>query len=416
MASAATDLAHRLFDELLAATADPPGVTRRPFDASEQAAHDIMRRAGEALGATTRVDAIGNLFLDFPGADPKLTPWLFGSHLDSVRHGGNFDGAAGVIAGLALAADLAERGERSRAPFSVVAFRAEEAWFALSYPGSEAALGTMPLEWLEAPRFDTGRTMRDHLRAAGLDPDGVARRERSIDPARCRGFVEVHIEQGPALVANDLPVGLVEGIAGGIRFMQGRVTGTYGHSGATARGYRQDAVLGFCDLATGLETVWDEIEARGQTATITFGKVQSDPEQHGGSKVLGQIDFALDIRSQFPSALEYAHRRLDELAEAIAERRGVSIDFGEPFTWNGAPMDPALIDRLESAARDAGVPVMRMPSGAGHDAAVLALAGIPTAMLFVRNENGSHNPHEAMEIDDLMASVAVLRALVTADE
>jgi len=408
-------LAARMFASLAEATADPPGVTRAAYGPGEQFAHDLARAEGTRLGCTAATDAAGNLFLTFPGADRSLPCLMLGSHLDSVPHGGNYDGAAGVIAGLAALADLAAQGATPARDIVVAAFRAEEAaWFPLSYPGSYAAIGRLDPAWLTVRGSDTGRTLAEHMAAAGFDPDAVAAGAALWPPERVGAYVEVHIEQGPALIGAGLPVGLVTAINGGFRHMQGCAIGAWAHSGATPRAYRQDAVLALADLAQMLDAAWDRIEAAGRQATITFGQVATESAMHGGSRVAGEVAFTLDIRSAHPEVLDGLRADLVRLCADIRDKRGVTITPGPEMTWPVAAMSAPLLDGLEAAAAAAGVPVMRMPSGAGHDAAVLAEAGVPTAMLFVRNAHGSHNPGEAMELADLAQAVAVLTTFVRA--
>ncbi len=406
-------LTRRILDDLAAATADPPGVTREAYGPREQYAHDLVRREAEALGAASRVDAAGNLYLTYPGQDRRLPALIIGSHLDSVPHGGNFDGAAGVVAGLGVMCDLAEAGLRPPRDLVVMAIRAEEAaWFPLSYPGSEAALGRMPRESLDAKRSDTGLTLAEHMRTGGFDPEPVREGVAQIAADAIAAFVEVHIEQGPRLEAAGAPVGLVTGIAGGFRYVDARCFGRYAHSGAEPRAGRRDSVLGFVDFVHGLDAAWSDIEAEGLEATITVGRVESDPTQHGGSRVLGDLGFTLDVRSTDPAVLRRLGVSIDRIAAEVSTKRGVLFAFGRPFTWAAAPMDPALIAGLSAAAALNGLQAPHLPSGAGHDAAAFAAAGVPSAMLFVRNQNGSHNPDEAMAIGDLDRAVRLLVSFV----
>jgi N-carbamoyl-L-amino-acid hydrolase len=402
-------LARRILARLADVTCDPPGVTREAYGEREQLAHDLVRGEAEALGASARVDAAGNLYLTRPGRDRSLPALVVGSHLDSVPHGGNYDGAAGVAAGLAAMADLAGAGFVPRRDLTVMVTRAEEsAWFPLSYPGSQAALGLLPAEALEARRSDTGRTLAQHMEAAGFDPEPVRRGTPQIEAGGIAAFVEVHIEQGPRLLARGCPVGLVTAIAGGFRHVDARCFGAYAHSGAEPRLSRRDSVLGFADLVQGLEAEWDALEVDGAEATITFGRVESDPTQHGGSRVLGELRFTLDVRSEHEAVLDRVRAALGRLCADIAERRGVHFELGPDFVWAPARMDPSLVDRLEAAAMRAQLHVPRLPSGAGHDAAAFAAAGIPSAMVFVRNEKGSHNPDECMDAADLDEAVGLL--------
>lgn len=406
-------LAGRLLETLAQATTDAPGITRVAYGPGERFAHDLMRDEAEELGTVARVDAAGNLYLTLGGRDPALPAIVIGSHLDSVPHGGNFDGAAGVVAGLAVMAELVGQSIPLSRDLIVLATRAEEAvWFPLSYPGSQAALGLLDPAALEAKRSDSGGTLADHMREEGFDPDDVRRGVPGIDASRIAAFVEVHIEQGPRLIAAGVPVGIVTGIAGGFRYVDAKCFGAYAHSGAEPRFARHDSVLGFADLVVGLEVEWDALERDGHEATITFGRVQSDPTQHGGSRVLGQVGFTLDVRSAEAVVLERIEARLHALFAEVGTKRGVTFEAGPRFTWDPATMSPTLITRLDRAAADLQMQAPHVPSGAGHDAATFAGADIPTAMLFVRNENGSHNPHEAMEIADLDQAIRLLLRFV----
>ncbi|RWM11277.1 MAG: hydantoinase/carbamoylase family amidase [Mesorhizobium sp.] len=412
--TAGGELAGRILDVLAEATTDAPGITRVAYGAGERFAHDLVRKEAEKLGAVARVDVAGNLYLTLSGRDPDLPALVIGSHLDSVAHGGNFDGAAGVVAGLAVMAELGARGIRLPRELIVLATRAEEAvWFPLSYPGSQAALGLLNPQALEARRSDSGRTLAEHMLEEGFDPDAARRGVPGIGAAQIAAFIEVHIEQGPRLVTAKAPIGIVTGIAGGFRYVDAKCLGAYAHSGAEPRFARHDAVLGFADLVAALEIEWDALEREGHDATITFGRVQSDPTQHGGSRVLGELGFTLDVRSSETTVLERVEARLRTILAEVSARRGVTFELGQRFTWQPATMAPALIEGLDRAATGLKMQAPHVPSGAGHDAATFAGAGIPTAMLFVRNENGSHNPHEAMEITDLDQAIRLLLRFVT---
>ncbi|MEI9401229.1 Zn-dependent hydrolase [Mesorhizobium argentiipisi] len=407
-------LAGRILDALAEATTDAPGITRVAYGAGEHFAHDLVRKEAERLGAVARVDAAGNLYLTLKGCDPDLPAIVIGSHLDSVAHGGNFDGVAGIAAGLAVMAELVGQGIRLSRDLIVLATRAEEAvWFPLSYPGSQAVLGLLEPQALEARRSDSGRTLAEHMREEGFDPDAVRRGMPGIDAGRIAAFIEVHIEQGPRLIAAEAPVGIVTGIAGGFRYVDAKCLGAYAHSGAEPRFARHDSVLGFADLIAGLEKEWDALEREGREATITFGRVQSDPAQHGGSRVLGELGFTLDARSAEAAVLDRIEKRLHDILAEAGSKRGVTFELGPRFTWEPATMSPALIAGLDRAATELQMRAPHVPSGAGHDAAMFAGAGIPTAMLFVRNEKGSHNPHEAMEIADLDQAIRLLFRFVT---
>ncbi|NVO13567.1 MAG: hydantoinase/carbamoylase family amidase [Rhodoplanes sp.] len=406
-------LAASLFGTLAARTADPPGVTRVAYGEGECAAYALMADAAHAHGAEVAFDAGGNQFITFAGQDRSRTLYV-GSHLDSVPHGGNFDGAAGVILGLAAAAVLARLGQTAPFDLCVLCLRAEEScWFPHSYIGSKTALGRLDPAVLDTVvRSDTGETLAWHMRALGFDPEAVRRGARRIDPARAVAYLEPHIEQGPVLVAEGRALGLVTGIRGSFRYRDAAFHGAYAHSGATPRRLRRDAVVAASELVVAMQALWERMEADGHDLAVTFGIVGTDPAQHSFSKVPGEARLCIDVRSRSETTLEEVRQRLVEFGRGIADRRGVRLDLGPLGGSTPAVMAPRLLDQLRGAAVAAGVAPIELASGAGHDAATFANAGIPTGMVFVRNENGSHNPDERMDMADFDQALALVVALL----
>jgi beta-ureidopropionase / N-carbamoyl-L-amino-acid hydrolase len=406
------DFCAGLFAQLLSFSQDAPGVTRAAYGVGEERAHALMRTTGLSLGLAAETDAAGNLFLTMAGRDPALASWMVGSHVDTVLHGGNFDGAAGVIGGLAALDALRRAGIVPPRPVTVAVFRAEESvWFPASYVGSRAAFGVLPPETLDLQRADTGRSLRDHMLELGLRPDAVARGETLLDPARIHGFVEMHIEQGPALEDAGIPVGLVTAISGSFRYRKAACFGRYGHSGAVARAERSDAVFALADLINGLDSLWGGLEAEGRPATITVGEVATDPVHHAFAKIPGEVRFCLDVRSTEPAVLQRIEAALAERIAAIEAARGVRFALGERTGSTPARMSPALVEALSGHAGRLGIPFRTLASGAGHDTATLAGQGVPSTMIFIRNQNGSHNPDEAMRIEDLCAAATLVAHL-----
>jgi N-carbamoyl-L-amino-acid hydrolase len=403
------DLASRLFDELRANSTDGLGVTRDAYGPGERMAHELARREAEALGLDVQADPVGNLYMTLPGTDRAAKKVLLGSHLDSVKEGGNFDGAAGVLAGLAAVAGLKRAGFRPSRDITVMATRAEEAgaWFPTSYPGSRGALGMLKAAELEVKRQDTGRSLADHMREEGFDPDFAVRGEKVLTPDNTAAFLEVHIEQGPVLDAEEIPVAVVTGIPGSRRLRQGRVLGEYNHSGGTPRRYRRDAAIALAELALGLDEEWALLEAHGHKLVCTFCTMATT-EEAGFTKIAGEATFMLDVRSVNPASVDAIFARLAVLVPEIEARRGVKFDLGPETGSTASPMDAGVRAGLARAAEAIGVRHMEMASGGGHDAAAFAAAGIPAGMLFVRNQNGSHNPHEAMRMEDFSAACAVV--------
>ncbi len=403
------DLASRMFDELRANSTDGLGVTRDAYGPGERMAHALARREAEALGLEVSADPVGNLYMTLPGTDRAAKKVLLGSHLDSVKEGGNFDGAAGVLAGLAAVAGLKRAGFQPGRDITVIATRAEEAgaWFPTSYPGSRGALGMLKAAELEVKRQDTGRSLADHMREEGFDPGFAAQGGKVVTPENTAAFLEVHIEQGPVLDSEEIPVGIVTGIPGSRRLRQGRVLGEYNHSGGTPRRYRRDAAIALAELAVGLDEEWALLEAQGHKLVCTFCTLATT-EEAGFTKIPGEATFMLDVRSVNPASVDAIFDRLAKLVPEIEARRGVRFELGPETGSKAAPMDAGVRAGLARAAEASGVRHAEIASGGGHDAAAFAAAGIPAAMLFVRNQNGSHNPHEAMRMEDFSSACAVV--------
>ena len=403
-------LAERLFDELRAATHDGVGITREAYGPGERRAHAIVRAAAEDIGLECRVDPIGNLLMTLPGANRVAPRLVLGSHLDSVAEGGNFDGAAGVLAGLAAVAGMRRAGFVPGRDVTVVAIRAEEAgsWFPVSYPGSRGALGLLRPEELQVKRQDSGRTLAEHMREEGFAPEFVEAGGKTFSKEDTAAFLELHIEQGPVLDTEGVPIGIVTGIPGSRRLRAARVIGEYNHSGATPRKYRRDAAIALAELAHRVDDRWVALEATGHTLVCTFCVLATTAEA-GFTKIAGEARFQLDVRSVNARSVDALMETLYEAIPEIEARRGVRFELSVETGSRAAPMDATIQAGLARAADQLGVKHLSMASGAGHDAAAFAMAGIPSAMLFVRNQHGSHNPKEDMRMEDFSNACAVVQ-------
>jgi N-carbamoyl-L-amino-acid hydrolase len=402
-------LAAALFDSLSRTTRRGPGIVRESFGAGEQAAHDIMRAAAEALGLEVAVDPIGNLMMTLPGLDRLAPRIIIGSHLDSVPQGGNYDGAAGVVAGLCAVSALRRSGTTAACDITVMGIRAEEsAWFDVAYLGSGGAFGLLDPACLSIPRSDNGRSLEATLIECGFDPQAIRERRRLLDPSRIRAYLELHIEQGPTLVAEGLPAAVVTGIRGCKRFRNARCLGQYGHSGAVNRPHRRDAVAATVALLHHLETIWVQQEQAGADLVITSGELYTDSRMHGPSKIAGETHFVIDVRSVSEDTMNAVAAEARQAAARIGAAYRVTFDLG---ATSDSP--PAVMDgRLRASLWNQLERPFEMASGAGHDAAVFAKMGIPTGMIFVRNEYGSHNPDEAMTLDDFGIAARALLGLL----
>jgi beta-ureidopropionase / N-carbamoyl-L-amino-acid hydrolase len=402
-------LAAELFNDLGRATRQGRGIVRDSYGAGEHAAHDIIRRAASSIGLETTIDAIGNLTATLPGRDRALPRVIVGSHLDSVPQGGNYDGAAGVVAGITAIATLQRAGVAPDRDISVMAIRGEEsAWFDVPYIGSAGALGLLDPECLGVRRADTGETLESALLQSGFDPDAIKSQRRLLDPAQVSAYLELHIEQGPTLVGKGLPAAVVTGIRGCKRFRNARCIGTYAHSGAVPRSYRHDAVAATVSFLHDLEAVWEREEKAGADLVVTTGELYTDPAMHGPSKIAGQTSFVVDIRSLSDATMNAVADAARGAARRTGEKYRVRFELGATSDSPPALMDARLRARLMELLEQP----FEMASGAGHDAAVFAKAGIPTGMIFVRNDNGSHNPDEAMDLDDFAVGTEALIGLI----
>lgn len=405
-------LAARLFDEMRIRTGGPAGITRASYGLGEQIAHEIVRREAQALGMSSRMDAGCNLYLTMKGESdgPAI---IIGSHLDSVPSGGNFDGAAGVLLGLAVAAGFRAAGRLPPVDLIVMAIRAEEStWFGASYVGSRAAFGCLTGAELDGVlRAGDKVALGTAIDAAGGDAQALRRGAKQLDPRAVGLFLEPHIEQGPVLVAEDQPIGLVTGIRGSFRHRHASCHGAYAHSGATPKHARHDAVLATSRLVVAMDEAWRRLADAGHDLALTFGQFSTVPGEAAFSKVAGRTNFSLDVRSQSVESLNLTREELHRACAGIEEREGVRFDLGRETTSEPALMDRGIIEHMARIAEDEGIPARIMPCGAGHDAAVFAQQGVPTAMVFIRNRNGSHNPDEAMEVDDLAQAARVIAGL-----
>lgn len=401
-------LVQRLLDGVAAIGADPPGITRDAYGQGENAAHDVIRKAGEALGMQASIDAGANLSLRWAAEKPEAPPIVIGSHLDSIVQGGNFDGAAGVIAGIGAVAALRAAGITPRRDIEVLALRCEEAvWFGLGLIGSRCLLARLPPGALELRHARTGKTLAESIAAAGGDPSQLRHGKPLRDPAAIGAYLEVHIEQAPQLIEADAPIAICRANPGNLRHPFIRIKGEDAHTGLPHR-FRRDAALAGADLSLSLEKLWLAEEAAGRPMAVTIGRFHTPADRHSLTAVSGDFELSLDLRAYDAAHLVALEAKLQEIVADVASRRGVTITLGERSSAAPGLMDPGLMVGLADAATACGITAPHLHSPGTHDANNFAAVGIKTAMLLVRNQNGSHNPHEAMETDDLMAAISVL--------
>ncbi len=350
------------------------------------------------------IDAVGNVVGLYHGSEPAAPRLLTGSHYDTVRNGGRYDGRLGILVPMRCVRELQRRQRRLPFGIEVVGFAEEEGQrYNATFLGSGALVGQFDPAWLDQ-RDAAGVPMRDAMQAAGLEPAAIAGLRRRHEDYL--GFVEVHIEQGPVLDELDLPLGVVTSINGSVRHV-GEIVGMASHAGTTPMDRRRDAAAAAAELVL-------HLERRAASVPDLVGTVGM-LEVPGGSinVVPGRCRFSLDVRATTDAVRDACVA--DVLAElaALCERRGLTHTLTETVRAAAAPSDPAWQGRWEAAVTALGVPVHRMPSGAGHDAMKLHEL-MPQAMLFTRGLHSgiSHNPLEAITNDDADLTVRAFSNLL----
>lgn len=381
-------------------TEDAPRVTRTYLSAQHKQAGEYLIGLMHRAGMTAGFDALGNIVGRYEAANTQAPVVMTGSHQDSVRNAGKYDGLFGILTAIACVGDLHQRGKRLPYTLEVVGFGDEEGVrFGATLIGSKAMAGAFDPAWLDKAD-EHGTTMRQALVDFGGDPNGwhsLDRRGKNVV-----AFVESHIEQGPVLLNEGLAVGVVTAIAGATRHLV-CVTGLAGHAGTVPMGARQDA------LAAAAEMVLF-VERHCETHPGLVGTVGKLGVLPGAVNVIPQdVDFTIDIRSADDAVRRDAVAAIVAGCDDIARRRRVAVTSAPFFAADAAPCDAALQQRFAAAIADRGIAVRHLPSGAGHDAMVFP-AVAPTAMLFVRcgNNGISHHPDETMTAEDAEVATAVL--------
>ena len=402
-----------MIQELAAISAEPNRLVRLFLTPEHRRAADLVAGWMRAAGLEVSEDALGTVRgrrkaagegTDGRNAARRL---LIGSHIDSVIDAGKYDGPLGVIAGILAVEQLARRGVALPFGVDVLAFGDEEgSRFPSTLSTSAAAAGAFTPETLGFADRD-GVTFAAALKAYGKDPGEIAAATYPADEAA--GYVEVHIEQGPVLEAGRQPLGIVSGIVGQSR-LKVTVTGEAGHAGTVPMGLRKDALAGAAEMVLAVERIAREHAGAGMVATV--GRIDARPG--AGNVIPGEVTFSVDLRCMDDSLRRRAVRALQGDAWTIVETRGLEVEI-EPFHEAVAtPMAPALQAGLEKAAIALGHRPVRIPSGAGHDAQMMAKL-CPSAMLFVRCRGGiSHNPAEHASSDDMGAAIAALIGFIVA--
>lgn len=390
-------------DAIAGSTATPgEGASRPTFSAPWRAAVDYVVECAKAAGCDVRTDAFGNFHARPKSLGWDAPAWLSGSHLDSVPHGGDWDGVLGVVAPLAVLESS------PNLPLELVIFAEEEGTtFGLGMLGSRAWVGDLSRDDLENVRNANGSTYVQ----AGI-PHGVRPQDFSAElfnSALYRGLVEIHAEQGPGLWNQNKPLAIVEAIAGRRQYRVG-LTGQANHAGSTSMADRRDALAAAAEIMVKLELLTDEL---GGVAVATVGRLSVEP--NAVNVVPGRAEFTIDFRTPDARVLEQIDGTIRSMVDRTCEKRQIASDFQRTEQQPPALLDEAICNRLEAAASACGFArkdIPRVASGALHDAAILA-PHLPTAMLFVPSKGGiSHNPDEFSREADVALAARVLMKLV----
>lgn len=401
--------AKAILDTVRRMSADTLGVTRQGYSELETDVLHYLQGLGRDLDLEIHSDDAGNVWMTLPGRDRSLPALVSGSHVDSVPQGGNYDGLAGVTAALTVAWWMRRHQFQPERDYTVLMMRCEESsFFGKAYVGSLGMMGRLTTADLLLRHRTQDITLGQSISSCGLDANALTTGKPVIDLEKFGSFIELHIEQGPTLTSNEkVRVGVVTGIRGNVRHKNVVCHGETAHSGAVNKEFRHDAVMATAALIHRLENAWQEWLDKGEDLVFTVGVIRTGATA-AISVIPGEVSVTVDMRSLSADTCERFHTLMLEEAAKIEKERGVRFDFDKALYTAPGAVDQALSDRLYAAAEANHIPCMRLPSGAGHDAAVIGAAGVPVAMIFVANQNGSHNPHEEMQMKDFMTGVDLL--------
>ena len=402
------------------------GYLRAPYSPEETAAMKLIESLGVAAGASSRFDGVGNLVLEWPGEDDKFVEAA--SHIDTVLQGGNYDGAAGVVAGLLALRTIARSGTKLKRGRRLRVWRAEEsASFNVLYAGSRGALGLLDKSALAA-KF-RGQTLEEAMRSQGADPELIIRRERTISQTELDSIaahLELHIEQGIALEVNGIDIGIVTSIRAPKRYRV-ILRGSFDHSGATPMGkeYRRDVNLAMAYIEVELDKLCTEFRGTGFDLVQTVGVINSSADFNQANPLVlrnaipvisGFGYFTLDIRSGCKQNLEEYTAAAERLISRVAADFGVQAEIN--LLSSGTPLeslDPHIQEVMSRSASELKISAQRMPSGAGHDAGILGGQKqsdgkqVPVGMLFIPCREGrSHCPEEFASAEAIAKGASVL--------
>lgn len=377
------------------------GVTRPAGSEAERLTRDFAVQRMREAGLEVRVDRTGNILALKPGTRGDLGAVVCGSHLDSVINGGQFDGALGVFGAIEAIRRLADEGFAHERPVGVMVFTGEEgSAFGMTLLGSAALVGKLDVEEALQRKDHEGRMLAEALAATGY------RGKETFDLDRIAAFLELHIEQGPVLYNEKVPIGVVETISG-IAWVNVIIRGVANHAGTTPMHLRRDALAAAAELVQFVESRARNMAAAQGSATVgTVGRLNVFP--NGINIVPGRVEMGIDIRDVVPGRMDALKADVLEAARNLEKRRGVEVDVTMPPAHSPTPLSAEVVSAIERSARELGIPAKRMPSGAAHDSQNMATR-VKTGMIFVPSVGGiSHSPMEWSEWEDIEKGVQVL--------
>ncbi|MCJ7582589.1 MAG: Zn-dependent hydrolase [Candidatus Aminicenantes bacterium] len=372
------------------------GVHRVAFSDEDIAARKYILTLMEAAGLDVRIDAAGNILGRCEGSDNSLPPIMSGSHIDTVPHGGKYDGAVGVLSAIECVQVFIENKVQTRHPLEVIVFTDEEGGLV----GSRAMNGTLTSEAL-TEKSHSGKTVQEGIKALGGDPGNLGSVQRLMGDIKA--FLEIHIEQGRILEMKDIDIGVVEGIVG-IAWWSVTIEGYANHAGTTPMNMRQDALLAAAQLILTVNRVVTSVEG-SQVGTV--GRINAEP---GAPNVIpGKVVMSLELRDLSADKIQSLYRTIEEEAVRISKKTATQITF-DPIDAMAvpAPTDPVIRRQIAESAEELGLTIHFMPSGAGHDAQDMAKI-VPTGMIFIPSVGGvSHSPNEFSHMSDVVNGANVL--------
>lgn len=405
-----SEFSTQIFDDVRKISAGQEGILRMGYSDVETKVLSYLEGIGRQYGLAVRYDLAGNLWMRLSGKNTERR-LISGSHSDSVIEGGNFDGLAGIVSALACACWMSQEGIVPEKNFDVVCWRCEEQ----GLYGCRGYLGLIKPEDLDRRYGPDKVSLGEAYAQCGVNPQDLMTQKPLEDISDIDAYYEVHIEQGPRLdLMPATRVGLVSGIRGNVYHRAIRLVGETAHSGAIDKEFRHDAFVALSTLNVRMVDHWQKALDEGADLVYTIGVVNT-PKSASFNIVPGEVTFSLDIRTLHVQTRERFYNLFKAEAQKVEEEFGVEVILDTPSFIEPIQSNEHLMQRLSDAATQTKINTIVMPSGAGHDAQLMGQCGVPMAMIFVANQDGSHNPKEKMKMEDFVEASTILKTALEAD-